>query len=365
MRTRLAHLLSVAAVALLLMVGQARAEMIRELVTLQGAVPVSLEGIGIVTGLSNTGDKSKAAQELLREYLSNNNLNFEASSLAVGNIALVRVSAEMPPFSRPGQKLPVYVSSIGDAKSLQGGVLLQCDLMDGNTLVARANGQVVVGANHLTRGVVPAGQGGGALQLEAYRFGQVVKNNVFRINLNTPNWADANNIARQINLNPALNPNVRESVMFSEATPAEPVAYAKDMGQVFVKVPPPHRTNVAGFISALLDTPVAIDRPATILVNRAKNTIVVTGDIRVQNAMISLQDKTVTIRPETDQEPAAYTLANDTPRTALEIDGPGTYADLQSLITTLNAMGLNTDQVITMFEQLRQAGAIRAELKIE
>lgn len=345
--------------------GRAEAAMIRELVTLHGAVPLPLEGVGIVTGLAGTGDKGRAAQELLREYLSNNNMNFETTSLALGNIAIVKVTAEVPPFSRPGQRFPVYVSSFGDAKSLAGGVLMQCDLKDGHSddPVARASGQLVVGRNHLTRGVVPAGQGGGALQFDAYPFGKVVnRDGIIRLNLNAANWADASAIARQINLTPSLNPSLQETTMFAEAAPTEPVAYAKDAGQVLVKIPRIYRFDVARFIGALLDVPVSVNQPARILINRAQNTIVVTGDIWVNNAVISLQDKTVTIRPETETEPAAYMLGPDTPRTAIEIDGPGTYANLQGLIDTLNSMGLNTEQIITIFEQLRDAGAIKAEL---
>lgn len=345
--------------------GAARAEMIRELVVIQNAIPVPLEGIGIVTGLSNTGDKSVAALNLLREYMSNKNFDFDLSSLATGNIALVRVSAELPPFSRPGQKFDVTVTSISDAKSLAGGELLACDLFvnaGDEYATARATGQVIVGNNALTRGIIPWGTNSGAMQIEAYDFGQYINSEgVLRLNLNKPNWNDATVIARQINQTPSLNPYLQESSMFAESEPSRPVARALDAGQVRVDVPPQYRTDVPRYIANILDVPVSVNRPATILINRAKNAIVVTGDIRVNNAMVSLQDKTVTVRPETAEEPAAYVLENETPRNLVEIDGPGTYADLQGLVDTLNAMGLTTDQVITVFEQLRASGAINAD----
>ena len=355
----------VAALALcLLLSGAARAEMVRELVTLHGAASISLEGIGIVTGLANTGDKREAAQELLRKYLSNNDFDFDRSSLAIGNIALVRVRAELPPFSRPGQKFPADVSSISDAKSLAGGELLACDLFDGSgQLMARASGQVSVGAAILTRGNISAGRNGGAQQVATYPFGNVVnREGVIRLNLNRTNWNDAASIARQINQSPSLNPNLKEASMFAEAAPTEPVAYARDAGQVLVRIPDQYRYDVTAYIGNILDVPVSIDRPATIVINRSRNSVVVTGDIRVNNATVSLQDKMVTIRPATIEEPAAYTLLPGTPRNVIELDGPGTYADLQGLIDTMNAMGLTTEQVITMFEQLRTAGAINAEL---
>lgn len=341
----------------------ARAEAVRELVTIQGAPPIQLEGLGIVTGLPGTGDKRDAALEMFRKYLSNINQDFDAKNLSLGNIAVVRVTAEMPAFSRPGQKFPVSVTSVGDAKSLIGGELLGCDLYGGDgELYARATGQVVVGAAILTRGVIPAGDSSGALQFTPYPFGKVVSDDGFlRLNLKRANYADSVSISRQINQTPSLNPYLQESTMFAEEAPSQPVAWAKDAGQVLVRIPREHIYDQSRYIAQVLAVPVAVDRPARIVVNRSRNSIVVTGDIRVSNAVVSLQDKTVTIVPPTDEEPARYTLANDTPRRLVELDGPGTYADLQSLIDTLNAMGLGTGQIITIFEELRAAGALNAE----
>jgi flagellar P-ring protein precursor FlgI len=338
-------------------------------------MPITLEGVGIVTGLANTGDSKGAALELLRKYMRNMDFNFDAGSLATGSVALVRVSAELPPFSRPGQRFSVEVSALNAPKSLVGGTLLTCDLFanviddpDGRPkkVFASATGQVMVGTNVLTRGKVPDGMNSGAQQIETYPFGKVVnRRGEVRLNLKHGSWADAYGIARQINQTPSLNPYLQETTMFAEAGPSRPVAYAMDAGQVMIQIPEQFRYSVTRYISDMLAAPVTVERPATILVNRGKNSIVVTGDIQVNNAMISIQDKTVTIRPETEEEPAAYTLENATPRGAVEIEGPGTYANLQSLIDTLNAMGMNTEQVIIVFEQLREAGAIRARLDIQ
>ncbi|MCL1999864.1 MAG: flagellar basal body P-ring protein FlgI [Planctomycetes bacterium] len=361
-KSKIFHL---AAAVLLLLSGTARAEGVRELITIHGAMPIPLEGIGIVTGLANTGDRQRAALQLLQKYLSNNNFDFDAASLATGNIAMVRVKAELPPFSRPGQRFPVSVTSINDARSLVGGELLACDLFDGHSdwPIARATGQVVIGAGLLTRGTVPAGQSSGAIQLATYPFGNIInRESVIRLNLNRPNWADASTIARQINQTPALNPNLQEASMFAEDESSEPIAYAKDAGQVLVRIPERYRHETTQFIATLLDVPVFVSRPAVIAVNRARNSIVVTGDVRVNNALVSIQDKMVSLRPETQEQPPSYTLDDDTPRNLIELDGPGTYADLQSLIDTMNAMGLTTAQMIAMFEELRTAGALHAEI---
>lgn len=342
----------------------ARAEMIRELVTVQNAIPIPVFGTGIVSGLPNTGDKNQAALEMLRNYLEQNGGVAELSTLTAGSVALVRVQGVIEPFTNPGSKFTITVSTAGgDAKSLAGGVLEYCSLYSGSgELMAQAYGPVTVGAKSLTRGYIS----NGALQVVPNEpiMDILNSNNILRLTLINSNWNDATNIARQINQNPALNPYLQDASMFSEPTASREVAFANDAGQVWVHVPPEYREKrkLTPYIAAILRVPVAIDRPARIVVNSSTNTIVVTGDIQVNNATVSLQDKTVTIRPETPERPAGYTLDNDTPRTLVELDGPGSYADLQSLIDTLNAMGLTTDQIITIFRQLHEAKAIHAEL---
>lgn len=343
--------------------GSARAEAIRELVYLQNAMSLPVSGVGIVTGLSNTGDKNVAAITMIRDYLAGSDLNFELSQFTAGNIALVQVYGELKPFTRANNRFTVTVTAMNDAKSLAGGQLLHCRLFDGDgTLMGEANGQVVVGATSLNRGTILDG----AQQLAENPFGNVLnkEDNSIALCLNRPNWGDANAICRQINQNPSLNPYLQETSMFAETEASRPVAYAYDAGQVIVFVPPQYRlrSELTSYIEGIMKVPVSVDRPAIIYINRAKNSIVVTGDIRVNNASVSLQDKSVTLRPETPERPAGYVLENETPRSLVELDGPGSYADLQGLIDTLNAMGLTTEQITIIFEELVGSKAIHAEL---
>ncbi len=344
----------------------ARAEAVRELVSIQGAPPIRVSGYGIVVGLANTGDDNEAALSLLRSNMGNNSgFNFDRDSLATGNIAIVHVTGEIPPFCGVEQKFPLTVTSVGDAESLVGGELVECELYAGDVPAAMAYGKISTGANILTRGTIAAGQNSGGMMMLPYPLKNIINEDfMLRLNLNRSNWTDADSIARQINQTPSLNPNLMETTMFAEAAPTEPVAVAANAGQVVVMIPPQFRygDRLSAYIAGLLNVPVAVDRPAVISVNRALNSIVVTGDVRVNNAVVSLQDKTVTIRPETPEEPAAYTLAPDTARSAVELEGPGSYADLSGLVDTMNAMGLSTEQIISMFEELRVAGAINAEL---
>ncbi len=349
---------------LLTAAGSARAEFIRDMVTVQGAPEVPISGIGIVIGLAGTGDKRDAAVNLMRKYLSNSNFDFNAATLSGDNIAIVQVTAIIPPFSRPGQTFPVTVATMGNAKSIEGGQLVNCDLFDGNNeLMARAYGRVITGTRQLTRGNIPAGPGSGAFQLSTYPFGKTVSDDmIVRLNLIHQNYDDASNIARRINSTPSLNPNLADVTMFAETIETTPVAIAKDPGQVIVRIPDKHRLNTHNYINEILKVPVSVDRPATILINRSLNSIVITGDVKVSDATVSLQDKTVRLRPETPEQPAGYVLNPPDPRTVVELSGPGSNADLQTLFDTLNAMGLTTEQVIVIFEQLLNAGAIKAKL---
>lgn len=366
MKKRIAYPLLVLFLFCLAVAGRARAELVRDIVTVQGTAPITVNGFGLVTGLANTGDKSKKGIEMLRKAMSAYGLDFDTSSFATGNIAVVSLKGQIDPFKRSGQKFSVTVTSTEDAKSLAGGELFVGDLYDaGGDLVARASGRVVTGAGILTSGVI---HDGATVLVNFDEMDVINREGWIRLNLNKPDWSDASTIARQINQTPSLNPNLGESVMFAEAEASAPVAYAADMGQVIVIIPPQHRRSrddVSRYLSGVLSVPVSINRPPTIQISKAKNSIVVTGEIRVNSATVSIQDKTVTIRPETPDAPASYTLQDDTPRSVVELDGPGTNADLQSLIDTLNAMGLTTEQVITIFEELVQVGAIRAELKIQ
>lgn len=378
-RNRMFMRLGAALAACLLFAGAARAVAIRELANLAEALPIQVEGVGIIAGLAGTGDKGKAAHEMLLKYLSNANFDFEPGTIEMGSLALVSVSAEIPPFSPVGNKIPVRVTAFNNAKSLYGGVLLRTELfipatdrrpgINERDILAIASGRVVVGSGHLTSGEIAAGVNGGATVTLPHKFGKILdKDWSFRLSLKNPNHADAASIARQINQTPALNPYLRETTMFAEPEPSRPVAIALDEGHVLVFFPEPFqgRISINDYLAILFDVPVPVSHPARIIINKAKNVIVVHGDVRVSgSATVSLQDKTVTLRPATAELPAGYVLENNQPRIVVETEGPGASADLQGLIDTLNAMGLSTEQVIVAFEQLASVGAIRANIQIQ
>jgi flagellar P-ring protein precursor FlgI len=124
MKSRLTFLL----IILLSMVSVGRCERIKDIVDIQGVRSNPLTGIGLVIGLAGTGDSTLPSQQMLTNILRNSGLVLSPTDLKGGNIAIVMVTAELGPFAREGTRIDVDVSSIGDAKSLQGGMLLPTPL---------------------------------------------------------------------------------------------------------------------------------------------------------------------------------------------------------------------------------------------
>jgi flagellar P-ring protein precursor FlgI len=347
--------------------GAAQAQAIRDLVDIQGAAPIQIEGIGIVVGLPNTGDRGTAAVERIRELCAQNNLDLDLRHLATGNSALVLVTAEIPPFSRPSRKMPVSVASLSDARDLTGGTLVRTFLLAGNgDVYARASGPVATGARTRTRGFISAGENSGATQIEVYPMGDVVSpEGHLYLNLKTPNWQDATTIAQFINQSPSLNPGADEAALFGSASFSTPVAFAKDKGQVLVRIPRAFRPREAEYINRILSLSVPVDTPPRVLINTAQGSVLTFGDIRVNGRPgVSIDNVTVTLReavPELDLDPA-YQLTPDTPRRMVELDGYGSSPDLQGLYDTLNAMGLRTEAIIQVFQNLHMIGALNAEI---
>ncbi len=360
---------------LLLAGGSVRAEKIGALVTILGAQPVHVEGVGIVTGLRGTGDESKAAHKALRVYLDKHQLALDLADLDSQNIALVKVDAEIPAFKRPGQKVAVRVTAINDASSLEGGVLQLTPLSvrpEGESY-AWASGRIVVGGGtadtvHATSGRIPANSEGGAQVVKTLTADIVEPDHTFRLNLNRFSLADAAAIARTINRDPGLNPSVGPQLGFEAAQEGARIAWALP-GQVVVRIPDAKMDQQVEFISRVLDLNVAVEKPARVLINRQTNTVILTGEVRVDPVAISHRNLTVTLQPAAGAPEGSrqrrHTLRDQDERPLVELEGYGEMPNLQKLIDNLNAMGCTTRDIIVILQKLKSIGALHAELKVE
>ncbi|MCK4841276.1 MAG: flagellar basal body P-ring protein FlgI [Methylococcales bacterium] len=355
-------------ISLLLFVSQtAFAERIKDLASIAGVRSNQLVGYGLVVGLNKSGDKTKFTGQSLRSMLARLGLTLPPGvDPKAKNIAAVALHADLPAFSKPGQKIDVTVSSIGDAKSLRGGSLLMSPLKgaDGK-IYAIAQGNLVVG------GLSASGKDGSKITVNNPSVGRIPngatversvanpfnKGNSLVFNLHNSDFTTANRMVEAINQ--VLGPNT---------------ATALDATSVKVSAPldPSQRVSFASLVENMQVAP--DDAPARVIVNSRSGTVVINGNVRIQPVAVSHGSLTVTIS-ESDQVSQPNALAGgDTKVTAqsevevkegdnhMFVFSPG--VTLNQIVEAVNKVGAGPSDLVAILEALRSAGALRAELII-
>jgi flagellar P-ring protein FlgI len=339
------------------------------LVAVRGMEDNHVFGFGLVDGLAGTGDSGAAAKIFLQNALLTQNAKRTLQELNSKNIAVVRVDAELPAGIKPGRRIDVRVSSIGDASSLQGGNLLFTELTDatGRNVYVTAYGPVTVGGfsvsgegasatrNHVTVGTLP---GGGKVQVEVpttivSEFGYL--------------YLDArvahDSFGNIVNISEAVNSLYPQS--------AEPSADGKS---IRVRVPSDLPSSAhAAFAQSMLRQEVLSQNLARVIINERSGVIVMGGDVRLQPVVINHGNLTVTIA-ETPEASQPGPLSNGTtevlPRTdsSVEEDNnalilvPGAVT-LQEVVDVLNVLGTTPRDMITILQAMAQSGALLAEIR--
>ena len=352
---------------------------IKDIVDIQGMRGNPLTGIGLVTGLSNTGDTSLPSQQMLVNLLKNYGLDLSTSDFSGGNVALVMVTADLGPFARRGSRIDVVVSSIGNAKTLQGGALLPTPLkgLDGvgldGQVYAVAQGAVSLAGwtasgdkasvtkNHQTVGRIPGGATVEKEELATYI--ETLGNQRFvTLNLRNVDFSTAEQITISIN---QLHPRSAATI---------------DAGTIRVRIPEETpQEGVAGFIVGITKPDVKVDVPAIVVINERTGTIVVGENVGISSQAISQGSLVVKIK-EMDivsQPTAPAALFSSTGSTAitqdtsLEIDEPqGRLIPMDKAVTVadlakaLNAIGASPRDLIAIFHALKRAGALQAKLEM-
>jgi len=360
---------AIMACALLTEVGQC--ERIKDIVDIQGIRSNPLKGTGLVIGLAGTGDTTLLSRQMLTNILRDSGLVLTPSDLTSGNIAVVIVTAELGPFAREGSQIDVDVSAIGDAKSLQGGMLLPT-LLKGldNQVYAVAQGGVSIGGwtvsgdkasitkNHQTVGRIP--NGAIVEKEEIATFVEYIGGQRFiTLNLRNSDFSTAEQISTRIN---QTCPNSAAVI---------------DAGTVKVKVPGEiGRTGIAGFIDDITIAEVKVDVPAVVVINERTGTIVVGENVGISAVAISQGSLVVKIKevPIVSQPIAPFSdagetkVVQDTMIRVEEKEGhliPVTRAvTVSDLARTLNAIGATPRDLIAIFNALKKAGALQAKLEI-
>ncbi|WP_240324581.1 flagellar basal body P-ring protein FlgI [Trinickia diaoshuihuensis] len=346
---------------------------VKDLGKLRGWRENALVGYGIVTGLAGTGDSPTNAttRQALSNVFEKFNLSIPASQVQSRNVAVVMVSAQMPPFARAGDSLDVTVSSAGDARSLVGGTLLVAPLQAANgRTYALAQGPIDVGGyrydangnvvqkNHPTVGSIPNGA-----TVEVGVTAQTLSpDQTITFDLTDPDYTTASRIATAIN-----------------AKLGASLARARDAEGVEISVPSDQRDQLVSFVSRIEAVGVEPDRRARVVIDERTGTVVAGGDVRIAPVAISQGDLKISISTYNSvSQPIGLWGGNSGVRTALvsnsTIDvneqlGPGyvpprsnTVADL---VQSLARLKTNTRDVISILRAIKAAGALHAELVVQ
>jgi len=347
---------------------ETRQVMIRDITTVDGIRENPLIGYGVVVGLKRTGDSQQTlfTTQTLANVLQRLGVQISAAQVQVRNIAAVMVTASLPPFSRPGTTVDVTVSSIGDAKSLEGGVLLLTSLHAADGMVyAEAQGPLTLGGytvggngnakevNHVTVGRVPAG---GVVERDASI--DLARLKVLSLSLRVPDFTAAHDVAAAINH------------QFGKD-----LAAALDSRQVDVNIVETGATSVPTLISQVQNLSIPIHPPAKVVMNERTGTIVMGGDVKLSPVSVLHGDLTVEVSTTfAVSQPAPFSRTGKTevvPETDLKAhDGPAKSIELkegasvEELINGLHAMGASARDIVAILQAIKAAGGLQAELEV-
>ena len=348
---------------------QAATTRIKDIVNIEGVRDNALIGYGLIVGLNGTGDKlnnSPFTEQSLIAMLERLGVNVKGQNLNTGNVAAVMVTATMPPFQTQGSRIDVTVSTLGDAKDLQGGTLLVTPLLGADGEVyAVAQGPVA------TSGFTASGQGTTVTQNTPTRgrisSGATVEREIkfnlndlpeIRLALKNPDFTTARRIARAIN-------------GFTSAD----IASASNDAAVLLRKPAAYPGTLVDMITDIEQLPVEPDQVAKVVIDENSGTIVMGSDVKVSTVAIAQGNLTIKVtetpqvsqpnpfaeKGETVVVPRTDVAVNDSKDTKLAVLEGG--VTLQDLVTGLNKLGVGPRDIITILQAIKSAGALQAEIQ--
>ena len=351
----------------------AQADRIKDITSLAGIRSNQLVGYGIVVGLAGSGDGNTGITlQSMQSLVARFGITSTLDGFNGDNAAAVMLTAELPPFSKPGQTIDVTVSTIGGSESLKGGTLLMSPLLgsDGETY-AIAQGNVVVGGlgvegadnSSLTVNIPTVGRIPGGASVERMVETAFLDTDFVILNLHQGDFSTALNISQAIN-----------------ETFGDGMAMPLDKNSIRVRAPNDPSQKV-GFVSMLenLDVEKA-SPPAKIIINSRTGTIVISGDVKVMPAAVAHGSLKVTVNEDVNVDQAdalavgAGANANagpavQNPDTEIEVEEDvakaflfGQGVSLSDIVDSINAVGATSSDLVAILEALREAGALNAEL---
>ena len=364
-------------ILLLFAASKTEAVRIKDIAEVAGVRGNSLVGYGLVVGLAGTGDKSGTlfTVQSLASMLTRMGITIDPNKVKVKNVAAVMVTAKLPPFAKPGSRLDVTLSSLGDASTLQGGTLLLTPLKGPDQVVyAVAQGEVSVGGfvggeqdkvqkNHPTVGRIPTG--GVVERVVPIMFDD--KGSISFM-LRDPDFTTA------IRLAEVINQQMRKISPESSTEGFPPPAHASDSASIEVQVPEQYKGRVVEFMSRLESLDVTIDSVAKVVVNERAGTIVMGSNVRISDVAIAHGNLTIEVKTEPQvSQPGAFsigttvetkkettTVTEEPAKVLLFKSGP----TIGTLVTALKAIGVTPRDLISILQAIKVAGALEALLEI-
>jgi len=352
---------------LFLGVDTARGARIKDIAFVDGVRPNQLVGFGLVVGLGGTGDSTSAVYttQSIANMLNRMGLKFDPKAIRVKNVAAVLVTAELPPFINPGSRIDVLVSSLGDAKSLQGGTLISTPLKgpDGNVYAVgqgaialagfSAGTTAKVAKNHQTAGKIP----NGAL-IEREIPMDFVSNDSLYLSLREPDFTTAYRMADAIN-----------RAIFKE------VAVPVDAGRIKVDVPEHYKGAVIQYLSTIEALDIRPDALTKVVINERTGTVVMGENVMISEVAISHGDISIEINTQyAISQPAPFSQTGQTVVQPVEettvqeersrlIVLPESVT-LGEVVRALNLVGVTPRDLVAILQAIKAAGALQAELEI-
>lgn len=350
------------------LVQSAAAIRLKDIATFKGVRPNQLIGNGLVVGLNGTGDGTNVdfnTQELAN-ILSQFGIKGNLDKMKVKNIAAVAVTALLPPFSRVGSKIDVVVSSLGDAKSLQGGTLLLTPLKGSDSQVyALAQGPVAVG------GFVASGEAGGGVTKNHPTAGRIA--NGATVEREVPlNLLDKESFT--LSLHDADFTTSQRAVAAINQALRGNYALSQDGGTISIKLPPTYKDKIVPLLASLETLEITPDFPAKVVLDERNGTVVMGSNVRLSTVAIAHGNLMVTIKekPRVSQ-PMAFSQGQTVvvPDSTVKV-GEGEKrlmvlpegVNIGQVVQALNAIGVTPRDLIAILQAIKAAGALQAELEV-
>ncbi|MCQ2677771.1 flagellar basal body P-ring protein FlgI [Helicobacter pylori] len=323
------------------------AEKIGDIASVVGVRDNQLIGYGLVIGLNGTGDKSgsKFTMQSISNMLESVNVKISADDIKSKNVAAVMITASLPPFARQGDKIDIHISSIGDAKSIQGGTLVMTPLnaVDGN-IYALAQGAIVSGNsnNLLSANII----NGATIEREVSY--DLFHKNAMVLSLKNPNFKNAIQVQNTLNK------------VFGNK-----VAIALDPKTI--QITRPERFSMVEFLALVQEIPINYSAKNKIIVDEKSGTIVSGVDIMVHPVVVTSQDITLKITKDPlndskNTQDLDNNMSLDTAHNTLSSNGKS--ITIAGVVKALQKIGVSAKGMVSILQALKKSGAISAEMEI-